>query len=281
MLKKNYYCLVAGLPDLLFNESNRGLSGLDFKTELQQQLSKADFELVKLLYLPIDHKNLLNLLFEKNEAFNLSGNYQKEFLETEIIDPVDLPDYLCHFIKWVRDQENYEFNFQTENKLHSLYYEYAISSRNSFLNRWFRLELNIKNILTAFNCKQFDYSVEKHLIKTEQDEYVYSLLKNKQLKQELFEDELSFADQVFRIAELQINPEEKEKAIDKLLWTYLDEQTVFHYFTIEKILSFVIKLGIIERWMKLDAETGKALLNKLIEELKLSYTFPEEFSIVK
>ena len=33
--------------------------------------------------------------------------------------------------------------------------------------------------------------------------------------------------------------------------------------------------------MKLDTETGKALLNKLIEELKLSYTFPEEFSTVK
>lgn len=281
MLKKNYYCLVAGLPDLLFKESNRGLSVLDFKAELKQQLSKSDFELVKLLFLPNDHENILNLLFDKNEAFNLLGNYQKELLETEITDPVDLPTYLCNFINWIRNQENAELNLETENKLHGLYYEYAISSKNSFLNRWFSLDLNIKNILTAFNCKQYDYPVDKHLIKIKQDESVYPLLQNKQLKQELFEDEVPFADQIFRIAELPIKLEEKEKAIDKLLWTYLDEETAFHYFTIEKILSFVIKLGIVERWMKLDSEPGKALLNKLIEELKLSYTFPEEFSIVK
>ncbi|NQU86883.1 MAG: DUF2764 family protein, partial [Mariniphaga sp.] len=110
---------------------------------------------------------------------------------------------------------------------------------------------------------------------------VYSLLISKRLKHEFFEEELHFSDHIFRVAESNTSPEEKEKAIDKILWAYLDEQTFFHYFTVEKILSYIIKLSIIERWMKLDAETGKALLNKLIEELKLSYTFPEEFSTVK
>lgn len=281
MLKKNYYCLVAGFPDLLFNESSKGLSGFDFKNELKQQLSKADFELVKLLYLPNDNENLLNLIFLQNETFNLSGNYNKEFLENEIADPVELPDYMPCFIDWTKNMETRELNLQVENKLHSLYFEYATASKNSFLNEWFKFELNIKNILTAFNCVQFNYSPEKHLIQVDQNSTAYSLLINKQLKYELFEEELPFADHIFRIAESDTSSEEKEKAIDKILWTYLDEHTVVHYFTIEKILSYIIKLGITERWMKQDAETGKALLNKLIEELKLSYTFPEEFSIVK
>ena len=34
MLKKNYYCLVAGLPDLLFSESKQGYNSLDFRNEL-------------------------------------------------------------------------------------------------------------------------------------------------------------------------------------------------------------------------------------------------------
>ena len=70
MLKKKYYCLVAGLPDLLFNEMKQGFSSLYFRNELQYQLSKTDLELAKLLYLPNDNKNFLNLLFEKNEPFN-------------------------------------------------------------------------------------------------------------------------------------------------------------------------------------------------------------------
>lgn len=37
----------------------------------------------------------------------------------------------------------------------------------------------------------------------------------------------------------------------------------------------------IERWMKLDKETGKELLDKLIDELITSYEFPAEFSLTK
>ncbi len=273
--------MVAGLPDLFFNESKQGFSSLDFRNELKYQLSKTDFNLIKNLYLPNDNKNLLNLLFNKNDAFNLIGNYKKEFLESHIIQPIEIPEYMIHFLKWVKKLEVRELNLQIDNKLQSLFYEHATTSKNNFLNEWFTFELNIKNILTAFNCKQFNYSPEKHLIQVGENNTVYSLLLNMNLKHELFEEELPFADQVFRVAELNTSPEVREKEIDKLLWAYLDEQTFFHYFTIEKIISYIIKLGIVERWMKLDEGTGKALLNKLIEELKLSYTFPEEFSTVK
>lgn len=281
MLKKNYYCLVAGLPDLFFNESKTGFSSFDFSDELKLQLNDADYELVKLLFLQFDNQNLLNLLFEQNKPFNLLGNYKKEFFENQILQPTEIPDYMLHFLKWTKNLETRELNLQTENKLHTLYLEYAITTKNSFLNDWFLFEFNTKNILTAFNCKQFNYSQKRHLVQVGQNNSVYSLLINTRLKHEFFEEELPFADQIFRIAESDANPEEREKAIDKIKWDYLDEQTFFHYFTIEKILSYIIKLGIIERWMKLDVEAGKALLNKLVEELKLSYTFPEEFSTVK
>ena len=281
MLKKDYYCLVAGLPDLFFNENKPGFNSFDFYNELKYQLNDTDYELVKLLFLQFDNENLLNLIFEQNKPFNLLGNYNKDFLENQITKPAEIPDYMTSFLQWTKNLETRELNLQTENKLHSLYSEYALTTTNIFLNEWFKFELNIKNILTAFNCEQFNYSAKKHLIQVGKNNAVYSLLINNRLKHEFFEEELPFADQIFRIAESDASPEEKEKAIDKIKWDYLDEQTFFHYFTIEKILSYIIKLGTIERWMKLDVETGKALLNKFIEELKLSYTFPEEFSTVK
>lgn len=272
--------MVAGLPDLLFSESKQGYNSLDFRNELTEQLTKTDLELAKTLYLAYDNKNLLNILFEQNKSFNLLGNYKKDFLENQITEPVNIPNYMIRFIKWAKNQETNEINLQIENKLHSLYFEQIITTGNNFLNQWFKFELNTKNILTAFNCVQFNYSIEKHLIQVTQNNTMYSLLLNKHLKPELFEEDLPFAHQIFRIAELNISPEEREKVIDKIKWDYLDEQTFFHYFTVEKILSYIIKIGIIERWMKLDAETGKALLDKLINELKHSYTFPEEFSTV-
>ncbi|NQU88247.1 MAG: DUF2764 family protein, partial [Mariniphaga sp.] len=218
MSKKNYYCLVAGLPDLFFNESKQGFRSLDFRNELQYQLSKTDLELIKLLYLPNDNKNLLNLLFEKNEPFNKLGNYKKEFLENQILQPVEIPDYMTRFLHWAKNLETNELTLHIENKLNSLYYEYALLTKNRFLNEWFMFELNIKNILTSFNCENFNYQPEKHLISARQNNLVFSLLLSKRLKHELFEEELPFSDQIFRVAESNTNPEEREKAIDKILW---------------------------------------------------------------
>jgi hypothetical protein len=281
MLKKEYYCLVAGLPDLVFNQSTNQLSCSNFRDALKYQLSKTDFGLACLLYLEYDNRNLLNLIFKQNEPFNLNGNYNKDFLESEIKKPTEIPDYMFRFLQWEKNMEVHKLNLQTENKLYSFYYDYVVKTKNNFLNEWFRFELNIKNVLTVFNCKRYNYQLEKHLMLTGQNGLLYSMLINKPLKYEVFEEELPFAVQIFQIAESNLSPEGKEKAIDKIKWAYLDEHTFFHYFTIEKIFSYIIKLGIIERWMKLDAKTGKELLNKLIDELKLSYTFPGEFSTVK
>lgn len=281
MFKKKYYCLVAGLPDLFFNENRQIRSAPDFREELKQHIYISDYELVKILFLKHDNNNLLNIIFENDEPFDSRGNFTKEMLENPVYYPEIIPEYFIRFSKWVKMQESREINLQVKNKLLTLYFEYALEVKNQFLKEWLTFELNIKNILVAFNCEKFNYSLSNQLIHVGKGNLVYSLLVNRRFKPELFEENLPYANQIFRIAESNSNPEEKEKAIDRIMWNYLDEHTIFHYFTIEKILAHVIKLEKIERWMKLDYETGKAFLNQLTEELKLSFTFPEEFSTIK
>ena len=60
-LKKKYYCLIAGLPDIILDDKKIRENSTEFKTELKNQLTKTDFNLAELLYLDIDNKNLLNL----------------------------------------------------------------------------------------------------------------------------------------------------------------------------------------------------------------------------
>jgi hypothetical protein len=45
----------------------------------------------------------------------------------------------------------------------------------------------------------------------------------------------------------------------------------FHYFTIEKILAFILKLDIVERWLKHEPENGKMLLENLINNLGVEH----------
>lgn len=281
MLKRNYYCLVAGLPDLFFNENRPGFSSLEFRNDLREQLHPADFELVKLLFFHSDNRNLLNLLFRTNKPFDTAGNFTKDFLEEQLIRPLQLPDYMVQFIRWVKTIEIKALDLQCENKLQSLFYEYVLQFGNSFVNEWFRFELNMKNMLTTINCTRFDYPLQNHLIRVRQNSEVYSLLVNNRLKPEYFEEEVPFADSIFRVAESNSEMLEKEKAFDRIRWDFLDEQTFFHYFTIEKIISFLLKLIITERWMKLETDTGKRLLQRLINDLKTSFEFPAEFSGAK
>ena len=202
-------------------------------------------------------------------------------MDEQIENPTEIPEYMTRFLKWVKNNEVKQHHLLTENTLYTFFYEFAANTKNHFLRDWFLFELKIKNLITAFNCLTFKYEMSNHLIHTKETNVMNSLLLGNRLKPEYFEDEIPFAQDIIKAIESDMEMIEREKAIDKIKWDYLDEQTFFHYFTIEKILSYTIKLKMIQRWMKLDRKAGKELLEKLVAELKTSYVFPEEFSIVK
>ena len=81
MWKREYYCLVAGLPDLFLDETRLTCSSISLRDELKTKISPQDYELVKNLFYPCDNRNLINLLFPGGLPFENSGNFSKESLE--------------------------------------------------------------------------------------------------------------------------------------------------------------------------------------------------------
>ena len=72
---------------------------------------------------------------------------------------------------------------------------------------------------------------------------------------------------------------QRERSYDLFRWEWLDRNTTFSYFSVEVVLSYVIKLMITDRWMKLDHQTGTAMFGRLINDIETSYQFPKEFNI--
>lgn len=284
MFKKEYHCLVAGLPDLFFNENKIGIDTISFRQQLETDLSLADYELVKLIYLTYDNENLLNLFLDRNKPFNPSGNFSEHFLKQQLSQsdvPPELPEYMIQFINWMKETESKALNLDAEIVIQQLYFEYILQTKNEFLRNWFVFQLHLKNILTAINCLKYGYNAEEQLIQNKENMHVWSYLISQKIKPELFKDEVPYYKEIFKIAETESNWIDKEKALDKLKWDYLDENTFFYYFTIEKVLSFVLKLNMTERWLKLDKKTGAALLNKLISEFKTTCESALEFNQTK
>jgi len=281
LFKRNYYYLVSGLADIIIDGNKPGETSLEFKNELAEQLHTSDYKLAELLYLHYDNKNLLNLLLKQEKQFITHGNYTEDYLEEQIKEPTDIVDYMKQLIYNYRAETSEKSNLSYENELQSLYYEYVLQIKNNFLEQWFKFDGDVKNILTAANCHKYGYDIEKHLIRVKEEDDVYETLTKRGLKADLLAAEVPDADKIVQIVESEMNISEKEKALDNIRWEFLDEHTFFNYFNIEKILSYIIKLKIVERWIELDDETGKALFNKLINDIKMSYNFPAEYSLTK
>ena len=86
-----YYCLVAGLPDITFDDSKLGYSVASFKEELDGVLTSADKKLIDLFFLKFDNKNLIAFIKgSKAEPDLMRANQEKRNAKEEEMKEVEL-----------------------------------------------------------------------------------------------------------------------------------------------------------------------------------------------
>ncbi|MDL2227904.1 DUF2764 domain-containing protein, partial [Odoribacter sp. OttesenSCG-928-L07] len=60
----------------------------------------------------------------------------------------------------------------------------------------------------------------------------------------------------------------REEALDRFKWDWIDEEMTFEYFSFEVVISILLKLRIVDRWINADPEIGKKLFVQLLEDIK-------------
>lgn len=279
MFQRNYYhCLIAGLPDLFLDESEVNFSMLDFKSNLADELYPEDYRLAQKLFLPFDNANLLRVLQEQYDSFDPLGNHTMEELEQEMNEEEArgiLPPYMYKFVSEYREDKDSRTLKQWENYLTRLYQNYILQESNAFINEWFTFEMNVTNLLVGINCRKYERDPEEELIG---DNFVTEAIKHSSAKDFGLEVELDYIGQVLSIAEKQ-NLLNREKSLDQFKWEQLNQYTLFHYFSVEVVMAYILKLQMIYRWMNMDEKTGREMFEQLINELKESFEFSKEFLI--
>ena len=277
----NYYCLVTGLPELSLEDGKLSYTVANFKTEIYPLLSKTDKKLVDLYYLKFDNRNLLSLLKDREAVVDASlGNYSADellgviasFFKEKKVSDKKFPTYFYEFTELylnTPDEERLDF----EDKLYGFYYDYAIKCGNKFVSTWFELNLNVNNILAALTARKYKMEISKVPVG---NNLIADALRTSNARDFGLADELEYFDQLVRINDT-VDLVEREKKIDMLKWFWLEENTFFNYFSIEKIFVFLMKLEMIERWVSLDKEKGNELFRKLIDQLKNEVQIPQEF----
>lgn len=274
-MKRNYHYLVAGLQDITLDIHKLVQDQLALKEELRNELHPRDYVLVEKLFLPFDNENLLNLLLKNDKEFNEKGNYSRERLEENIKEPSDLPEYMMRFIAAYKNKDPFYPDMSPENELTTMFYDEVIpDEKNEFLRDWLQFELNVNNILVALNARKYKVPYENQIIGTGE---TAEAVRKSHARDFGLGNEIDYMEELTAISRKE-DVKEREMAIDDLKWKYLDEAIFFHYFTIERILAFLIKLGMIERWLSIDKDHSNELFKKLLQELQDSYELPETFT---
>ncbi|MDD4227166.1 MAG: DUF2764 family protein [Mariniphaga sp.] len=282
MSKNNYYSLVAGLPDLIPDHKKLEIASIELREILREEIHPSDFEWVQLFFLPWDHANLIHLLFEKDFKWDARGNFPREKLEQladkkqfGLADSSDIPEYFSVFIE---NFHNDEEGFNKANSIQILtekWYIHLQESGNRFIQEYAEFKQNLSNIMLALNGRKHGIQYEDALIG---DNEVTRALKKSRSRDFGLSNEISGMENIIQIFEMD-NIMDREMKLDNHIWQLIDEITFFNYFSIERILGFLQKLFIVERWFRLDKEKGQQIFNRLLKELQSNFEFPEEFAI--
>lgn len=261
-----YQYIVAGLPDIIFDETKAIISLNAYIQEFADQISQKDQALLHCVGFPIDNKNLLSILLQKQETLRQFGNFTEEQLREELDHPDLLPEYLLEFLVAYKEGVELIPNFSWENQLQWVFYEAMDSVENQFLRNWFTFELNLRNILTALNCREEKLPFESHIIGNNE---VTELIFKSSAPDFKLPSKVPWAEDLLAIDFSTIAPSEEKLARFRL--QQLEDMSEPGLFNVNTVLRIGIALSIVERWQLLDEKTGKEMLDKIINDLESSY----------
>lgn len=277
----NYYYLIAGLADISLDDSKAPASAESLRTELYDALDAADRKVMDMLLMENDCRNLISMLRDGSVAADaplglLSAERMEELVAQVKADEApskDIPGFMYTFVQeWLNDSWREHAAF-AEDRLWSLFYEYAMGSGNEFVRKWYEFNLDLNNILSAITARTYGLDMQKVIVGSNA---TAQALRTSGARDWGLSQELDFFDDVVRLID-EDDLAQRERKTDQLRWRWLEDNTFFDYFTVERLFSYMVRLGMVERWTTLDKEKGQQLFRQLIGELKEQTEVPSEF----
>lgn len=267
---REYYYLISSLPDPELDSQKKNISMSEFVSFCEEQLHRDDLENLKKVFI---FNDIINAVKVKNEdsPFKSPSYYDKETFLENMSDYGSFFPFIEHFFENRKnDKRDYPELLELDELITLMYENIDTLTNNNFLKDYFLFELNLRNIVNSLSLKKLGFSVEDSLIPYG-DAY-------ERLSKSLNPDS-GIIPLLDRLVE-SVNGDDlvgTEKLIDEIRWYKLDEDIAHEYFSFKYIIGYAVKLSTIEKWEKLTDETGKSVLDGLINKIKSGIVFSEEF----
>ncbi len=274
-MAKNYYCLVAGLREYSLDGDVKGFDARGVIDEIAEELSTEDARALRGWMLFHDVCNMVNIKSGR-EGFSTLGNFSREELVEQLERPSELPRELAEVVELYAEVAGGEVDADDErleridtsrafgSELFAAYYRYCTKSKCRFLREWSEADRNLRNITAALAARAKGLSVADWMVGG--GEIVQQLSRSSAADFGL-KGEVGYIDTLIGALAENDNLLDKEHRIDMIRWNISEELSTFDYFNIGFLLGYIVRLSLVHRWARLDAERGKEMFRKLVDSL--------------
>ncbi len=255
-----YEGIVSSLPNLSM-ESSDILPSLNLANQYADFIAPEDLYLLRLVYMPTDHANLLNYLYQLQQDHLPNGNFTQTQITQIATGKLTPYPYIDEFFinHWHHNGSSHAY-VETETELNNYYYSFLLTCGNPFVEKWARFTLELHNYsLLQYKTHGLPDLSAQLVAKNE----VAYLVGKYQANAE--QESLIPLAQVIEIWTHE-NPLVREKMLDTVKWQFLQTEQFFYYFTIEHIIAHALQRQIASRWAMLNRQPAHAQgLSKLVE----------------
>ncbi|MDE6623386.1 MAG: DUF2764 domain-containing protein [Alistipes sp.] len=268
MFRTDYYALVAGFREYAPDGDTKGFDAAAIVADVLDEVSASDARQVRLLYGYYDCENIAALRAGRS-AHNPLGNFTREELAEELRTPDRLPEAVARVVRAYadpegEDAETVDTSRRFEAELFEAYYDTCRREGSRFLRAWSEFDRTLRNVTAAVTARAAGRPIEE--VTVGEGDIVEQLRRSSAADFGL-RGELPWIDAVIAAVNDEANLVEKERKIDRIRWDEAVELSVFDYFDIDAILSYLVRIDIVARWTRLDAARGREMFARLMAEL--------------
>lgn len=264
---KEYYFLASLLPPLEIGHVPT-LGSADLKELLKVNLTPDDLKKTQKLFRFIDLENMR--AFWANEPFDPRGNLNREEMEVALAHEQWSPDesfelYLSDYLAAYPTNADRLKHFPL---LMSQFFAFeAQEGDTDFLSNYFNFQREMRLVMVGFRAKKLKKDVVHELqYEDPADPIVAQILAQRDAKE--FEPPFEYKELRPIFEEFGDSPLDLHKAIYAYEFDQVNELLGSAWFSIDRILSYIVRLRLVERWLELDFQKGIQIVDKIEKEVK-------------
>jgi hypothetical protein len=274
---KDYYYLLSAAPFLSLDEETYGRINFDEIFELiTENIFRSDVGALNYLMYQNDNLNLISAIARHHRKpvphhmFHFPSVFGQEVMNDFEKSYMLFPDYMHDFVEVHREEFAARSVARLEQWLLTAFYREVTHHEDELIRAYFSFERDLRNIITAFNCRTFGYDLPEQLIG---DAFLNQQLLRSSASDFGLTQQYPFIEQLQSLIEEQQIPE-LEHFTDRLLWEHLNELTRFSFFNSHKLLAYTLKLFMVKKWSWLKPDKGQERLHHLVDRMMENFELP-------